>query len=116
MNVSTIELVLVIAVLVVVFVVLMKYFKWALEGVVVFALVILGLYIALRVLDVSDPNGEFRGLLAEIKEKLGFNDPETNTEVKKLAEDVAETTKVEQYASKFNLKKIWEDIKAILKF
>jgi hypothetical protein len=116
MNASILEIVVVIAILVVVFTVLLKYLKWAVEAVVVFVLVLLGLYIALRVLNYGDSSGAIKNLLQEVKEALGFNDPKTKADVAELTSDVVETTNADEYISKFNLKKIWDDIKAILSF
>lgn len=114
MNVSILELVIVIAILAVVFTILMKYFKWAIEAVFVFVLLLFGLYIALRVLDYGDPSGKTKQLIHEVKDALGFDDPKTKADVAELTTDVAETTNANDLISKFSLKKIWEDIKALL--
>jgi membrane protein implicated in regulation of membrane protease activity len=92
MNPSILELFIVIAILVVVFTVLMKYFKWALNGVIIFILALVLLYVVLRVLDYSDSTGAIGSLLNEIKEALGLNDPQTTNNVKELSNTVVETT------------------------
>lgn len=50
---SPLELIIVIVVALIIFMVLWKFFRWALEAVVVFMLVLVGLYIALRILDAQ---------------------------------------------------------------
>ena len=116
MDISVLELVIVAAILVVIFTVLMKYFKWALNGVIIFILAIVLLYLVLRVLNYGDASGQIKELLSEVKEALGFNDPGTAADLKELTNDVAETTKIDEVSTKFNLKEIWEDIKALLTF
>jgi apolipoprotein N-acyltransferase len=115
-NVSLLELAIVIAIFVVIFTILIKYFKWAIEAAVILVLVLAGIYLALRVLEISNPSSKIMTLLAQIKEKLGFNDAQTQADVQKLTKDVAETTKFDKFIAKFNLKEIWNDIKALLSF
>jgi len=69
---TILETAIVIAVAAVIFFILMKFFRWAIEAVIVFVLVLIGLYIALRVLNVSDASGVVRGLLTDIRNMLGF--------------------------------------------
>jgi hypothetical protein len=116
MNVSLLELVLVVIIAIALFTVLFKYLKWAIGAVIAFILVLLGLYLALRVLDYSDSSGAIVDLLKQIKDKLGLSDPQTQAEVNELTNDVIETTKLDNFIAKFNLKEIWNDIKAILSF
>jgi apolipoprotein N-acyltransferase len=115
-NVSLLELAIVIAIFVVIFTILIKYFKWAIEAAVILVLVLAGIYLALRVLEISNPSSKIMTLLSQIKEKLGFNDAQTQADVQKLTKDVAETTKFDKFIAKFNLKEIWNDIKALLSF
>lgn len=116
MGISTLELIIVAVLIIILIPILLKYFKWAVEGVIVLVLVILGLYIALRVLNYADPSGALREVIENIKNELGFNDPKTQQDVIQLTDDVVETTKADEFISKFNLKEIWDDIKELLKF
>jgi hypothetical protein len=116
MNIPPLELAIVIAILVVVFTVLLKYFKWAIQAVVIFVLALVVLYLALRVIDYGDASGKIKEVLEQVKDILGFNDPKTAADVQELTDDVVETTKIDEVATKFNLKKIWEDIKALMSF
>jgi hypothetical protein len=70
-NVSLLELAIVIAIFVVIFTILIKYFKWAIEAAVILVLVLAGIYLALRVLEISNPSSKIMTLLSQIKEKLG---------------------------------------------
>ena len=116
MDISILEIAIVIAVLVVVFVVLMKYFKWAIEGVFLVILAIIVLYLALRVLNYGDASGAIKDMLEQVKEILGFNDPKTQADVNQLKDSVVETTNADTFFSRFNLKEIWENIKELLSF
>jgi len=69
---TPIETAIVIGVAAVIFFVLLKFFRWAIEAVIVFVLVLIGLYVALRILNVSDASGVVRGLLTDIRNMLGL--------------------------------------------
>jgi hypothetical protein len=116
MDLSLLEIAIVIVIAIALFVVLFKYFKWAVGAVIIFILVLFGLYLALRVLDYSDSSGAIVGLLGEVKEKLGFNDPKTQADVTQLKDNIVETTAIDTFIQRLNLKGIWDDIKAVLSF
>lgn len=72
MSLTIIEMAIVIGIAAVVFFVLFKFFRWAIEAVIVFVLVLIGIYIALRVLNYNDAGNQILNLLNEIKTALGL--------------------------------------------
>lgn len=72
MELSILEMAIVIGVGAVVFWILFKLFRWAIEAVIVFVLVLIGIYIALRVLNYNDAGNQILQLLNQIKTMLGF--------------------------------------------
>lgn len=72
MHLSILEMAIVIGVAAVVFWVLFKFFRWAIEAVIVFILVLIGIYIALRVLNYNAAGSQILRLLHEVKIALGF--------------------------------------------
>jgi hypothetical protein len=69
---TPIEIAIVVAVAAVVFFVLMKFFRWAIEAVIIFVLVLIGLYVAMRVLNYNDASDAIRGLILDIRDMLGL--------------------------------------------
>lgn len=64
---SPIELIITIIVGLTLFVVLWKYFRWALEAVIIFVVLLVGLYIALRILETQGMINFVDGFLAALK-------------------------------------------------
>ena len=50
----------------------MKFFRWAIEAVIIFVLVLIGLYVAMRVLNYNDASDAIRGLILDIRDMLGL--------------------------------------------
>ena len=69
---SILESAIVLALAAIIFYVLFKYLRWAIEAIIVFILVLLGIYVALRILGVQDAGGVIRGFLDELRVALGF--------------------------------------------
>ena len=67
-----IETAIMLAIAAVIFVVFFKVFRWAIEAVIVFILVLAGLYVALRVLNYNEAGDKIIDLLNQIKSMLGF--------------------------------------------
>lgn len=69
---TILEAAIVLALAAIIFYILFKYLRWAIEAIIVFVLVLLGIYVALRILGVNDAGGVIREFLNEVRVMLGF--------------------------------------------